>query len=311
MEISLATARRIVARYDPTLSIARVQRALGSARGRVFELQAAQGAPSLMLKLFDPDQRWQLEQEVWVFELLRGARVPVPGVLLTDASRELIDADWMVTSQLPGSTASALDLTSQDAREIYRAIGATLRSVHSILFEQFGYFDRRGAVDPLATNRDLMRAWFERDLRRFSEAGGAPRLRAAIERRIAAGDAAIAGCRGAVLCHNDLHEANVLVQRAPSGWVVSGVLDAGGAVAADPLFDIARTDYWSTRGDPEKRAGLREGYGAPLRPDQEATIDVYALHHALELWSWFARAPAGQRMREEITADLERLAGAP
>ena len=308
MDPSLAIVRRIVERHDPTLSIARVQRAIGSSRGRVFELQAANRAPSLMLKLFDPDQRWQLEQEAWVYELLRRAGVPVPDVLLSDASRELIDADWMLTSQLAGSTAAALDLTSQDAQQIYRAIGATLRSIHSIAFEHFGYFDRSGAVDPFATNADLMRAWFERDLRQFSEAGGSPRLRAAIERRIASGDAAIAGCRGAVLCHNDLHEANVLVQRGPSGWQVSGVLDAGGAIAADPLFDLARTDYWATRGAPEKRAGLREGYGEPLRADQEAAIEVYSLHHALELWGWFARAPAGRRMLQEITSDLEHLA---
>jgi aminoglycoside phosphotransferase (APT) family kinase protein len=308
VEPSLVIVRRIVERYDPTHSIARVQHAVGSARGRVLELQVTTGAPSLMLKLFDPDQRWQLEQESLVFELLRRAGVPVPDVLLTDASREWIDADWMLTRKLPGSIVSALEPSAEDARELYRVMGETLRRIHGITFEHFGYFDRSGAVDPFATNRDLMRAWFERDLRRFSEAGGSPRLRAALERRIADGEAALASCRGAVLCHNDLHEANVLVQRGPDGWQVTGVLDAGGAVAADPLFDLARTDYWSTRGDPEKRAGLREGYGAPLGPDPEAAIEVYALHHALELWSWFARAPAGQRTREEITSDLEHLA---
>jgi hypothetical protein len=67
--------------------------------------------------------------------------------------------------------------------------------------------------------------------------------------------------------------------------VVTGAVEVGGAVAAHPLFDLARTDYWSTRGDPEKRAGLREGYGQSLGPDQEAAIDIYALHHALALWN--------------------------
>ncbi len=263
-----------------------------------------------MLKLFDPEHRWQLEHETLVYERLRRVGVPVPDVLLTDAGREGVDADWMLMGKLAGSIVGALDLTSQDAREIYRAMGATLRSIHSIALEHFGYFDRRGAVDPFATNRELMRAWFERDLERFSEAGGSSRLRAAVERRVEAGAEAIAGCRGAVLCHNDLHEANILVVRAPSGWAVTGVIDAGGAVAADPLFDLARTDYWSCRGDPEKRAGLREGYAEPLRADFEAAISVYSLHHALELWSWFARAPAGNRMQEEIASDLERLAGA-
>jgi hygromycin-B 7''-O-kinase len=308
VEPSLAIARRIVERYDRERPIARVQRLVGSARGRVFELQPTDRSASLVLKLFDPDASWQVEQEALVFELLSRAGIPVPDVLLTDASRALIDADWMLMSKLGGSIVGALDLSAEDAREIYRSIGATLRTIHSITFKHFGFFNRSGAVDPYATNRDFMRAWFDRDLARFSEAAGPSSLRAAIERRIAAGALAIAGCGGSALCHGDLHEANVLMQRASSGWVVTGVVDVGGAIAADPLFDLARTDYWSTRGDPEKRAGLREGYGEPLRADQEAAIDIYALHHALELWNWFARADDGRPIVQEITADLERLA---
>jgi len=153
-----------------------------------------------------------------------------------------------------------------------------------------------------------MRARFDRDLARFSEAGGSSSLRGAIERRIAVGSQAIASCSGSALCDGDLHEANVLVQRVPSGWVVTGVLDVAGAIAADPLFDLARTDYWSTRGDPHKRAGLRDGYGEPLH-DQDEVLHIYALHHALELWNWFARSREGLPMLWEITADLERLAG--
>lgn len=153
-----------------------------------------------------------------------------------------------------------------------------------------------------------MAAWLERDLRRFAEAGGPASLVARVERRSAAIAPLLDACREPVLCHNDLHEANVLVERAPSGWRVTGVLDAGGAIAADPLFDVARTDYWSARGDAEKRAGLREGYGASFGPEEEARIAFYALHHALELWVWFARARDAARAAE-IAADLDRLAG--
>lgn len=274
----------------------------------MFELQFADRSTPLVLKLFDPGAAWPLEQETLVYELLRRAGVPVPDVLLTDGSRALVGTDWMLTSRLGGSIVAALDPSAKDRVEIYRAMGATLRCIHSIGFDHFGYFDRRGAVSPHATNRELMSAWFERDLQRFGEAGGPVRLRPLIERRIAHGEDAMAGCAGAVLCHNDLHEANLLVERTPAGWTVTGVIDVGGAVAADPLFDLARTDYWAARGDPEKRAALREGYGVPVRSDQEAAIEIYALHHALELWSWFARASAGHRRLEEITSDLERLA---
>jgi len=87
----------------------------------------------------------------------------------------------MLMSKLGGSIVGALNLFAEDAREIYRLMGTTLRSIHSIKFQHFGYFDRHGAVDPYPTNLDLMRAWFDRDLARFSEIGGPPSLRAAIK----------------------------------------------------------------------------------------------------------------------------------
>jgi len=307
----LAIAQRIVERYDPERSITCIQRMVGSARGRVFELQLVDGSGSLVLKLFNPDASWELEQETLVFELLSLAGIPVPDVLLTDASHTLIDTDWMLMSKLSGSIVGALNLSADDAREIYRLMGATLRSIHSIKVQHFGYFDRHGAVEPYATNVDLMRAWFDRGLARFSEIGGPPSLRAAIERRIETGIKAIAGCADSVLCHGDLHEANMVVRRASSEWVVTGVLDVGGAIAADPLFDLARTDYWSTRGTPGKRVGLREGYGESLREGRELALSIYALHHALELWNWFARAEDRGPVVREITADLERLAATP
>ncbi len=277
--------------------------------GRVFELTPSGSSATLVLKLFDSDAPWQLAQEALVYEYLRRAGVPTPAVLATDPSRELIGTDWMIMSRVAGEIVAALDpLTPEDARAIYRRIGATLRTIHSISFEHYGYFDRAGPVDPLATDLELMRVCFDRDLRRFSEAGGPPALRGAIERRIAAADDVFEASGGAVLCHGDLHEANILVSSTPDGFRVTGVVDVGGAIAADPLFDLARTDYWSTRGDAEKRAGLREGYGVVRRADCERAIAVYSLHHALELWNWFARAPGEHETLSAITSELERLA---
>jgi aminoglycoside phosphotransferase len=132
VELSLAIARRIVERYDSDRSIARVKRLVGSAMNRVFELQHTDRSPALVLKLFDPDAAWQLGQETLVYERLRRAGVPVPDVVLTDASRELIDTDWMLMSKLGGSIVGALDMSPLDAWEIYRSIGATLHSLGDV-----------------------------------------------------------------------------------------------------------------------------------------------------------------------------------
>ncbi len=45
-------------------------------------------------------------------------------------------------------------------------------------------------------------------------------------------------------------------------WEVSGVIDVENTIAADPLIDLAKTDYHSlSRGEPE-RSALFEGYGS-------------------------------------------------
>ena len=77
------------------------------------------------------------------------------------------------------------------------------------------------------------------------------------------------------------------------------------AVAADPLLDLAKTEYYSVRRDDTKLDALLAGYGfAPENLRERLTM--YRLYHALELWDWFAsigehQHPAG------IQADMEQL----
>lgn len=73
----------------------------------------------------------------------------------------------------------------------------------------------------------------------------------------------LAECLGPVLCHNDLHEGNVLVVQNGDGWNVQGFVDVENAIAADPLLDLAKTDYYSIHGHEAKLAGLADGYGSP------------------------------------------------
>jgi hygromycin-B 7''-O-kinase len=83
-----------------------------------------------------------------------------------------------------------------------------------------------------------------------------------------------------VLCHNDVHEGNVLVAPAGDGWRVTG-------------FD--------------EFAGLLAGYG-PLPADGLARIELYRLYHALELWDWFAEIGDTGPL-DGIAADIRELAG--
>ena len=111
-------------------------------------------------------------------------------------------------------------------------------------------------------------------------------------------------CAQPVLCHDDLHEDNVLVEQRAGRWIVSGVVDVENASAADPMLDLAKADYYA-REEPVRRAALLEGYG-PLPPDGQARLALYRLHHALALWSWFSRI-GRERPLPGLAADIARL----
>jgi aminoglycoside phosphotransferase (APT) family kinase protein len=146
---------------------------------------------------------------------------------------------------------------------------------------------------------------FARRLRDFADLGGDPGLARALTRYVARYRDRFAACAAPVLCHNDFHDGNVLVSR--TGPQVTGYVDVEGAIAADPLLDLARTDYYALRDDPARRAAFLDGYG-PLPPDSAERIAIYQLHHALELWNWAARTgkPADQ---SRALADIELMVG--
>jgi hygromycin-B 7''-O-kinase len=181
-------------------------------------------------------------------------------------------------------------------------MGRLLAAVHGITLEHWGYVTTR-VVDEQPTNTAYMTDQFARRLAGFRDLGGDRALARAIERHVARRADLFAACDRPVLCHNDFHDGNVLVSRSGNAWRVTGFVDVEGAVSADPLFDLARTDYNALRDDPAKRDAFLGGYG-PLPRDSADRIAVYRVHHALELWNWAASTgkPAD---RSRATADLE------
>ncbi|MCA1851575.1 MAG: phosphotransferase [Beggiatoa sp.] len=249
-----------------------------------------------------------MEHEAFVYELVASrTNVPVPEVLFTDSSRQALDRSYLLMTRIDGEAVVSLrSLEEDDWRAIYRGMGEVLRALHEITFERFGYFMKGGFAESFQTNAEWMRKLFEQVLRAFAALGGPPSLERAVRSLIAGGEEVFDRCSTAVLCHNDFSEGNVCFFEGADGWRLTGVLDAGGATAGDPLFDLAKTDYWSTRGNQLKRHALFDGYG-PTGPAREEALRLYRPYHALGLWNWFARDGRHPEMLARITEDLASL----
>ncbi|MGW7682395.1 phosphotransferase family protein [Kribbella sp. NPDC054772] len=182
---------------------------------------------------------------------------------------------------------------------MYTQLGELLQRVHRIAQPAYGYLTDQ-ILDPLPDNDQYMRRQFAKKLAEFEQLGGDAKLHAKLTTHVRDHAHLFADDTAAVLCHNDFHEGNILVDTGT--WRVTGFIDVENAIAADPLIDLAKTIQYSAHDDAGKLAGLTDGYGA-VPADR---MDIYRLYHSLELWDWF-QSIGETTYLDSIAQDMVRL----
>ncbi len=307
VELTNALAQAIVRQKFPACIVEGIELCQGGRISTIYEVHCARPDQDLILKLYPQTFQWKMEKELYVYGLLAQVRdLPIPSILLHDDSKRLAPNNYVLMTRLEGQPLSGVssELSNEQIRDLYREMGAILARIHQITFDLFGYVTTR-VIDPHPTNAAYMRFQFEKKLNEFAGLDGEPPLGRAMAAYVQAHASALADCHTAVLCHNDYHEGNVLVSKEAGRWRVSGIIDVENAVAGDPLFDIAKTDYYSIKGNALKLEGFLQGYG-PLPTNWQERIRLYRLYHALELWDWFAYI-GNRAVLPGIEADLKRF----
>src|SRR5262245_43386032 len=144
---------------------------------------------------------------------------------------EDVDTEHGVTvmTRVPGEPLATAPADAM--RELYRQLGVLQASMHRITQPAFGYLTT-GVLDPVATNTAYMTRQFTAKLAEFAERGGDPETHRLASARVAERSGLFGSCAVPVLCHNDLHEGNVLVVPDGDGWRVTGFVDVENAIAA-------------------------------------------------------------------------------
>jgi len=310
-----SAAQAVLGGVVPEFRVTGVRARGGGEVNAVYEVRGAGGARPLIIKVYPErwpatSDRWRskLAKEVFVYRLLaRHGVSKIPRVLRHEpAGVPALPSAFAVLTMLDGEPLAAIGdrLTDGQIGPVYQEMGRLLAAVHRITADRWGYV-ATGIVDSKPSNTAYMVDQFATKLARFDKLGGDPGLAGAINRHVARHADLFAGCRQAALCHNDFQDGNVLAAETAQGWQVTGYLDVENAVVADPLLDLAKTDYYALRHNQEKSRAFRSGYGQ-LPPGAEARMDLYRLHHALEFWNW--SASTGKRsLLAQIRADLEKV----
>ncbi|KRR21279.1 hypothetical protein CQ14_06415 [Bradyrhizobium lablabi] len=310
LQVSISIAQSIVEQVVSDRTVATVSRLYGGEIAAIHEIAFTDPAHRpLVLKVYPDDLRWKMQKEVTVTGLIQGRlSVPAPDILLADDSKRLLPLNFILMTMLDGSRLGQLeeDLTPEQLASAYAQIGRLLREFHHIPMEAFGYIGPTGIWTAHSSNHDYLTHQFPRKLAEFAERGGSAELAQRIAGHVAERAHLFKDCSQAVLCHNDLHAGNLLATIGNEGLRLTGVVDFEGALAGDPLMDVAKALYYL---DEACTHALLDGYGVLDRGHWSETLDVYHLYFVLELWCWMAQIGKKERL-DELALELEACSAA-
>jgi aminoglycoside phosphotransferase (APT) family kinase protein len=249
----------------------------------VTRVHLADGGPALVLKTTGP--AFDTGRTAAVTALARAAGVPVPAVVARGPS--VLRAGWssVLWEHADGQQWRAVrpGLRPAEVRVAHEALAHALLALQSVGFDGLGELAVAGAGLRVVGRGGLVDALRQRAALRVRDG----RRRAAFERVLVREADLLEHAPDAVLCHDDLHSANVLFSPAARGWRLTAVLDWDKAWAGPAESDVARMALWDDMTGP----GFWEVYRTAV-PEREGWPRRAALHQLL--WCLEYAAPTAR-----------------
>ena len=171
--------------------------------------------------------------------------IPMPAVLAADTSYRLWPWRFFIKAHIPGEEWAVLRhrLDPAQLHDASAQFGHAVAQLHRIRFPSFGELDDDGCI---GHSQPLLAALRERAVRFI----GSHRL---LELFLSALDHRrdlFEGVCVASLCHEDLHEHNLLFEWREGRWRLATILDFDKAWAGHSESDLARLDLWTGMSSP-------------------------------------------------------------
>jgi aminoglycoside phosphotransferase (APT) family kinase protein len=216
--------------------------------------------------------------------------IPMPEVLAVDVSYQTWPWRYVIKAHIPGQEwANARpQMNAQELSNALGQIGHAVAQLHAIRFPAFGELVVDGHV---AGDEPYIHVLAERARRSIKNARSRELFFSVLEER----KHLFLDVRQPGLCHEDLHQHNIIFRQWQGQWRLATILDLDKAWAGHHETDLARLEFWTgMTGDGFWPAYKAIGTVDPLYPQRRP---IYQLLWCLE----YARPTAAH------LADTQRL----
>jgi aminoglycoside phosphotransferase (APT) family kinase protein len=264
------------------------------------------GPVPLVLCIAPPDDRARMlfyehrmmRQEPGLHALLRERTgVPVPAFLAHDFSHAAIDRDYLLMERLPGTPLSHLrGLGPEGIGDLLREVGRSLRQVHAITGDRYGYVGNHRPMEPQPDWVSAFHIMWHSLLDDMERCGGnSPEEVAHMRRLLDLHMAVFERQVPASLLHMDVWAENILMDEQGR---LTGLIDWDRACWGDPEIEFAVLDDCGTSEPP-----FWQGYGAGRNTSPEAEVRrVFYLLYEVQKYIVIRRV----RSSDPVRADAYR-----
>jgi aminoglycoside phosphotransferase (APT) family kinase protein len=214
------------------------------------------------------------ERTAAAMSLARSAGVPVAQTLAADGSCRTGPWQYLLYTYVEGLPWRLVRprLNAGEIESAHGQLAEAILALQSVRFHSFGELSRSG--EPIGS--DLPRSLRRRAAVRIPDPSHRALFNEVLDRNIGL----FSGSTAPTLCHDDLHDGNVIFQISGSGPGLAGIIDWDKAWAGPAESDIARMAFWDDMTGP----GFWPAYRSKTPTEQAATQRtlIYQLLWCLE-----------------------------
>lgn len=244
--------------------------------------------------------------EQWAYSLCRAQEIPVPDVLLVDASGRYLKRPYMITRCINGMSLHQIPLSKELQTDCYRDAGQMVRKMHSIQGKRFGRLAQQLKEGGFNTWSEAIFFELETWKRTAQPLNLIPNDEiTAISHIFKEYSSVLDEIKFPCLVHGDLWNGNILASIDGGKCKFQALIDADHALFGDPEWDFS--------GEQMLNASFEEGYGKGLDSSKHAYLRrklyllLYSMRQCYVFSALLQDGCAASKQKEHITKLLYQL----